>query len=109
MNLVLARAVEDGRALKKTEILEAAKALRREARVGKQIRRGARERQLAAATQRASQKLGSKLYGVIYADPPWDLVPWSRETGMDRSAANHSSVAVQTIERRLRGEHDPAR
>jgi hypothetical protein len=27
--------------------------------------------------------------GVILADPPWRFEPWSRETGMDRSADNH--------------------
>jgi N6-adenosine-specific RNA methylase IME4 len=26
---------------------------------------------------------------VIYADPPWQWEPWSRETGMDRAADNH--------------------
>ena len=30
-----------------------------------------------------------KNYGVIYADPPWRFEPYSRETGMDRSADNH--------------------
>jgi N6-adenosine-specific RNA methylase IME4 len=26
---------------------------------------------------------------VIVADPEWQFEPWSRETGMDRAAANH--------------------
>ncbi len=33
--------------------------------------------------------LGSKLYGVIHADPPWRWEPWSRDTGMDRAVDNH--------------------
>ncbi|GAB4351425.1 MAG: hypothetical protein Kow0026_08480 [Oricola sp.] len=28
-------------------------------------------------------------FGVIYADPPWRYEPYSRETGLDRSADNH--------------------
>ena len=55
----------------------------------KRIRRGERETSLAVATAAASASLGHKLYGVIYADPPWQFEPYSRETGMDRSAANH--------------------
>ena len=30
-----------------------------------------------------------KKYGVIVADPEWRFEPWSRDTGMDRSADNH--------------------
>jgi N6-adenosine-specific RNA methylase IME4 len=52
-------------------------------------RREERERGLAEATEAASQALGTKLYGVIYADPPSRFEPWSRETGMDRAADNH--------------------
>jgi N6-adenosine-specific RNA methylase IME4 len=52
-------------------------------------RREARERELAAATERASRSLGRKLYGVIYADPPWRFEPYSRITGMNRAADNH--------------------
>jgi N6-adenosine-specific RNA methylase IME4 len=37
----------------------------------KKQRRAARERELAAATEEASQVLGVKLYGVLYADCPW--------------------------------------
>jgi ParB/RepB/Spo0J family partition protein len=40
-------------------------------------RRKSRELELAAGTEAASNALGKKLYGVIYADPPWryDNVP----------------------------------
>jgi ParB-like chromosome segregation protein Spo0J len=37
----------------------------------KLLRRKEREHELAAATEAASKALGKKLYGVIYADPPW--------------------------------------
>ena len=55
----------------------------------KQQRRAERERELAEKMIAASTKLGSKLYGVIYCDPPWRFEPYSRATGMDRSAENH--------------------
>jgi ParB/RepB/Spo0J family partition protein len=35
------------------------------------LKRQERERQLAAATEAAVGKLGKKVYGVLYADPPW--------------------------------------
>jgi hypothetical protein len=54
----------------------------------KKPRREQRERELGEAIT-ASTRLGSKLYGVIYADPPWDVGPYSHETGMDRAAVNH--------------------
>jgi N6-adenosine-specific RNA methylase IME4 len=63
----------------------------------KRERREARERELAEATIAASEKLGTKLYGVIYADPPWRFEPYSRETGMDRAPENH--YPTMTLER----------
>ncbi len=51
----------------------------------KKAQRSRREAELGAR-QRA---LPDKRYGVILADPPWRFEPWSRETGMDRSADNH--------------------
>jgi N6-adenosine-specific RNA methylase IME4 len=54
----------------------------------KRKRREGRERELAEATEAASQALGHKLYGVIYADPPWRFELWA-ETGKDRVADNH--------------------
>lgn len=51
--------------------------------------RSAREQALGAATRRAAETLGSKIYAVVYADPPWQFAPYSQETGMDRSADNH--------------------
>jgi N6-adenosine-specific RNA methylase IME4 len=55
----------------------------------KKDRRSERERKLAALTVKAAQARGTKLYGVIYADPPWRFKPYSVETGMDRAADNH--------------------
>lgn len=54
----------------------------------KQFRRTERETELAVATKAASARIGTKLYGVLYADPPWRFEPWSRDTGMDRAADN---------------------
>jgi N6-adenosine-specific RNA methylase IME4 len=36
-------------------------------------------------------------YGVIVADPEWRFEPWSRETGMDRSADNHYPTSVLEV------------
>jgi N6-adenosine-specific RNA methylase IME4 len=57
--------------------------------VNKKLQRETRERELAEATEAASQALGEKRYGCILADPPWRFQPRSRETGMDRAADNH--------------------
>jgi len=54
----------------------------------KRDRREAMEEKLADQTNRASQKLGRKVYSVILADPPWRFKPWS-DNGMDRAADNH--------------------
>ena len=55
----------------------------------KRERRADRERELAEKTLEISAALGAKLYGVIYADPPWRFEPYSRDSGMDRAADNH--------------------
>jgi N6-adenosine-specific RNA methylase IME4/ParB-like chromosome segregation protein Spo0J len=54
----------------------------------KKEQRAATEMRLATATLAASRKLGTALYGVIYADPPWRFAPYA-ESGMDRAADNH--------------------
>jgi N6-adenosine-specific RNA methylase IME4 len=51
--------------------------------------RARREQELANATIEASTALGKRLYNVIMADPPWRFEPYSRVTGMVRSADNH--------------------
>jgi N6-adenosine-specific RNA methylase IME4 len=56
--------------------------------VAHSLRRASREQELAAATETASQALGEKVYGVIYADPPWKFEVYA-ESGKDRVADNH--------------------
>jgi len=55
----------------------------------KKFERAKRESDLGEDTRKASKALGSKLYNVIYADPPWSFEPYSEATGMDRAADNH--------------------
>jgi ParB/RepB/Spo0J family partition protein len=56
--------------------------------VAKKLRREARERDLAEATEAASRILGEKLYGVLYVDDAWRFELWA-ESGRDRVADNH--------------------
>jgi N6-adenosine-specific RNA methylase IME4 len=79
------RALTEGRAPTKAEILSAAKQFRAERAEEKKLRREEREVELAAK----QAALPQKRYGVIYADPEWRFEPYSRETGMDRAADNH--------------------
>ncbi len=65
------------------------KALQRDAQAQKAVRRAARELDLTDSTRSAGAKLGTRLYAVIYADPPWRFEVQSRETGLDRAADNH--------------------
>jgi N6-adenosine-specific RNA methylase IME4 len=55
----------------------------------KQQRRAQRERELATK----QLALPEKQYGVVLEDYEWDFVVYSRETGMDRHAANHYPVS----------------
>jgi len=54
----------------------------------KKVMRQEREHELADRTIQQSLAVAGKLYGVIYADPPWRYETYS-ENGMDRSADNH--------------------
>ena len=54
----------------------------------KKRRRDEREQALAGK----QLALPNKKYGVLVCDDAWDFEPWSRETGMDRHAANHYVV-----------------
>ena len=54
----------------------------------KKVARQEKEQALADRTIRQSIEANGKLYGVIYADPPWKYETFS-ENGMDRSADNH--------------------
>jgi N6-adenosine-specific RNA methylase IME4 len=55
----------------------------------KQIKRNAREQQLGAK----QLAYPTKFYGLMLSDDEWDYEVWSRETGMDRHAANHYLTA----------------
>ena len=60
----------------------------------KRERRDARERELAAKTDAGNLALPTAAYGVIVADPQWGRTVYSKETSMDRHAANHYPVAL---------------
>lgn len=75
--------------LKKVEATGKPPSVKAVRQIVKREKRDQREQELGEATREASIKLGQKRYGVIYADPPWQFEPYSRETGMDRSAENH--------------------
>lgn len=63
----------------------------------KKQRRAARERVLGEM----QCALPDQRFGVIVADPEWRFEPYSRETGMDRSADNHYPTSdVQVISMR---------
>lgn len=81
----LRKALSEGRAPTKGEILQAARDIRNERQGDKKERRAERERELAAR----QTALPDKRYGVIYADPEWRFEVYSRDTGMDRAADNH--------------------
>ena len=48
-----------------------------------------KSRVLSARWQGRWGEVRTKLYSVIFADPPWRFEPYSRNTGMDRAADNH--------------------
>lgn len=60
-------------------------------KVIKQEGRAARERDLALR----QCALPDRRYGLILCDDEWDHQVWSRETGMDRHAANHYETAAE--------------
>jgi hypothetical protein len=63
----------------------------------KQERRAERESSFAARIE----ALPDERFGVILADPAWRFEPYSRETGMDRSADNHYPTSeLETIKAR---------
>jgi N6-adenosine-specific RNA methylase IME4 len=69
------------------------KAAREDAQKEKRAKRAKRERELAGKIA----ALPDKKYGVIVSDPEWQYEPWSRETGMDRAAANHYPTSVLPV------------
>ena len=78
----IAHAVTEG----DRKVLQAAKAENQER---KRRHHEAKVKELAAATLAASQALGSELYNVIYADPPWRFEVYDIDSGSDRNADNH--------------------
>jgi N6-adenosine-specific RNA methylase IME4 len=76
------------------------------AKAGEKV--SARTRVKQVAREALERKLGAKQcawpikkYGVILADPEWEDSVWSRETGMNRHAANHYAVSdLETIKSR---------
>ena len=60
-------------------------------------RRQARESHLGEMQAAANLRLPSARYGVILADPEWRFEPWSRETGLDRSPANHYPTSALEV------------
>jgi N6-adenosine-specific RNA methylase IME4 len=59
----------------------------------KQERRHNRERVLGAM----QQALPDRRFGVIVSDPEWRFEPWSRATGLDRSADNHYPTSCTEV------------
>jgi N6-adenosine-specific RNA methylase IME4 len=57
--------------------------------VALKLRRDERELGLAQATEAASRRLGTKLYGVLYADPPWSFKVYNADSGLDGAADSH--------------------
>lgn len=77
---------------------EVIKQARAERQVEKKKRRATRERELGAKIKALPE---GKRFGVIVADPEWEFEPWSKDTGMDRAAANHyPTSALKVIEER---------
>lgn len=66
------------------------KEIRAEKQIEKKERRDAREAELG----RKILAMPEEKFGVAIEDFEWDHEPWSRETGMDRSAANHYPTAA---------------
>lgn len=83
-------AFEARAAVAKHQAVSSIEATAKERAEEKKCARAGRETALAAK----QCALPDKKYGVIYADPPWRFEPWSRETGMDRSADNYYPTSV---------------
>lgn len=61
--------------------------------VAKRERRERRERELGEMIHALPQQK----FGIVVADPEWRFEPWSRATGMDRSADNHYPTSCTEI------------
>jgi len=82
---------ERQRRLRRRRQVAKAETIRAETKQAKATAREARVAAMAAAAAQASADLAGlgRRYSVLLADPPWRFEPWSRETGMGRSADRH--------------------
>lgn len=81
----LARLSEPERAAHLAAVGQQATSALKSTTVEKRQRRATREAELGAK----QLAWPTKIFGVIYADPPWRFEPYSRDTGLDRAADNH--------------------
>jgi N6-adenosine-specific RNA methylase IME4 len=65
--------------------------------VANQLRRKERERDLAHATKAASKALGKKLYGVLYADPPWRFELYNRDSSNIAVERHYPTMTLEEI------------
>ncbi len=82
---------ERQRRLRRRRQVAKAETIRAETKPAKVTAREARVAAMAAAAAQASADLAGlgRRYAVLLADPPWRFEPWSRETGLGRSADRH--------------------
>ena len=81
----LARLSEPERAAHLAAVGQQATSALKSTTVEKRQRRATREAELGAK----QLAWPTKIFGVVYADPPWRFEPYSRDTGLDRAADNH--------------------
>ena len=55
----------------------------------KKLERAAKVADIAAKTKSAGPLPANQCFDIIYADPPWQNVVWSEETGHEKSPENH--------------------
>lgn len=80
---------------------KALRAVVKQARTAQQAAKKEKRAEREAVLAEKIQALPDKRYGVIVADPEWRFEPYSRETGMDRSADNHyPTSSVEQIKTR---------
>lgn len=89
----IASAIAEGRAPTKSEILDAAKAIRAEKQEAKRAEKIAATAEIAKSN--SALPISGRKYSVIYADPPWSFDVWSG-AGKDRAAENHYPTMSQT-------------
>ena len=91
----LARLSEPERAAHLAAVGQQATSALKSTTVEKRQRRATREAELGAK----QLAWPTKIFGVIYADPPWRFEPYSRDT-VDRAADNHYPTMTSTRSRR---------